>query len=225
VAEERPVLSEESLFREVDEEVRQEQFKKLWERYGNLAMAFCVLVVLGVAGFKGWQYWQVKQAEAAAQVFFDAAKLAGTGKADEALKLYETVSQPGFGQLAEVRAASLLANQGKADEAVKAFDAVAADTGADRAIRDLARIRAGYALADTLKPDELKTRLAGLDGPGNPWRHQVREIIGIAAWRTGDFALASQTMKDILADAETPAGVRQRAQIISQLLEPLLPKK
>jgi hypothetical protein len=99
------------------------------------------------------------------------------------------------------------------------------DTKADLAIRDLARIRAGYALADTLKPDELKTRLAGLDSAGNPWRHQVREIIGIAAWRTGDFALAGQTMSEILADVETPAGMRQRAQIISQLLEPLLPKK
>ena len=32
-------LSDESLFREVDEEVRQEQFKKLWARYGNAIIA------------------------------------------------------------------------------------------------------------------------------------------------------------------------------------------
>lgn len=68
-------MSDDSLFREVDEEVRQERFKKLWAQYGNLIVAVCLIVVVGVAGFKGWQYWQVKQAEEAGDAFFDAAKL------------------------------------------------------------------------------------------------------------------------------------------------------
>ena len=58
-------MSDESLFREVDEEVRQEQFKKLWARYGNLIMGLCLLVIAGVAGFQGWTYWKLKQAQAA----------------------------------------------------------------------------------------------------------------------------------------------------------------
>ena len=32
-------------FREVDEEVRREQLKKLWDRYGNRAVAAAVLVL------------------------------------------------------------------------------------------------------------------------------------------------------------------------------------
>ena len=35
------------IFQEVDEEVRREQLKKLWERYGNFIIAACVLVVVG----------------------------------------------------------------------------------------------------------------------------------------------------------------------------------
>ena len=49
-------MSDESLFREVDEEVRQDQFKKLWTLYGSYFTALAVAVVLAVAGFKGWQY-------------------------------------------------------------------------------------------------------------------------------------------------------------------------
>ena len=45
-------MSDESLFREVDEEVRQEQYKKLWERYGNHIIALCLIVVAGVADRK-----------------------------------------------------------------------------------------------------------------------------------------------------------------------------
>jgi hypothetical protein len=218
-------LSDESLFREVDEEVRQEQFKKLWDRYGNAVIALCLVIVAGVAGFKGWQYWQVKQSEAAAQTFFEAAKLSEAGKTADALKQFEVIHHPGYGVLAKLREAGVLASQGKTEDAIKIYDAAAADANADGALRDLARIRAGYLLAETLKPDELTARVGQFNQPSNPWRHEAREMIGIAAWRTGAYGLANETMNTILADAETPGPLRQRAQTISQLLIPLLPKK
>ncbi len=217
-------MSDESLFREVDEEVRQEQFKKLWDRYGNAVIALCIVVVAAVAGYKGWQYWQTRQAEAAALTFFEATKLAGAGKTDEALKQFESISHQGYEALARLREANLLAAQGKSDDAVKAYDAVAADGRANAALRDLARIRAGYVLADTLKPDELSARVGSFDQPGNPWRHAAREILGIAAWRSGDYALANKAMGAILADADTPVALRQRAETLSELLIPLLPQ-
>ena len=46
-------MSDESLFREVDEEVRQEQYKKLWDKFGNYFVALCVIIVAAVAGVKG----------------------------------------------------------------------------------------------------------------------------------------------------------------------------
>ncbi|MGH6854130.1 MAG: tetratricopeptide repeat protein [Aestuariivirga sp.] len=217
-------MSDESLFREVDEEVRQDQFKKLWDRYGNAALALCLIVVAAVAGFKGWQYWQVKQAETAGQAFFGAAKLASAGNAGDALKQFEVIGHPGYGLLAKLREAGLLATQGKTEEAVKIYDTVAAGPGADQALRDLARIRAAYALIETATPDQLAARVGSFDQAGNPWRHAAREIIGIAAWRTQNYRLAQSTMAIILADAETPDTLRQRAQTLSQLLIPLLPK-
>ena len=127
-------MSDESLFREVDEEVRQEQFKKLWARYGNLITVLAAAVVLGVAGLKGWQYWQKTQAEAAGSAFLGAVKLAGTGKPEDALKTFETVKDSGYAVLAQLRQAGLLATQGKSAEAVKIYDAVAGDGSADQSL-------------------------------------------------------------------------------------------
>ncbi len=217
-------MSDDALFREVDEEVRQEQLKKLWDRHGNLLVALCVAIVLAVAGFKGWQAWQTKQAEAAGQSYFAMTKLAGKQQFDEALKLIPTIGQAGYAHLAKLREAGILLAQGKDDEAVKLFDAIAADTSYDAALRDLARIRAGYALADTAKPAELATRVAGFDVEGNPWRHAAREIEANAAWKAKDYAAADKLVKTILLDPETPQGLRQRATILSDLLLPLLPK-
>ena len=45
------------IFREVDEEVRREQLKKLWDRYGNFVIAALILVVVGVAAWRGYAWW------------------------------------------------------------------------------------------------------------------------------------------------------------------------
>ena len=68
-------MSDESLFREVDEEVRKEQIAKIWKRYGNVFVGLSIGIVVAVAGLKGWQYWQRVQAEKAGSAYFAAATL------------------------------------------------------------------------------------------------------------------------------------------------------
>jgi hypothetical protein len=43
------------IFQEVDEEVRREQLKKLWERYGHYAVAAAILLVAAVAAWRGYE--------------------------------------------------------------------------------------------------------------------------------------------------------------------------
>jgi len=87
-------LSDESLFREVDEEVRQEQFKKLWARYGKFVIGLAVLVIIGVAGMEGWRYFQMKQSEQAGDSFFAATDLAAAGKAAERSRTSRPSTRP-----------------------------------------------------------------------------------------------------------------------------------
>jgi hypothetical protein len=221
---EQLAVSDESLFREVDEDVRQEQYKKLWDKFGNYFIGLCFVIVASVAGFKGYQYYQKTRSEASAIVYFDGLKNAQAGKAEDAIRALAAVDHSGFKQLASLQAAIVLAGQGKTKEAVAAFDAIAADSTVDATLRDVAKIRAGYLLADTAKPDELLTRLGGFDKDGQVWRHAAREIFGIAAYRTGDYAMADRYMNANFTDAETPPDMRDRAQIMIQLLTPLLSK-
>lgn len=217
-------MTDESLFREVDEEVRQDAYKKLWDRFGTFFVALAVAVVAVVGGIKGWQYYQLKQSETAAFVFSEALKKATDGKSDDAIAALKAVRHAGFGQLARLREASILADQGETEKAVAAYDAIAADAATDPALADVARIRAGYLLVDTATPDQLLPRLGRFDKDSEVWRHQAREIFGLAAWRTGDYIMADRYMNAIFADAETPQGMRQRAQVMVQLIAPHLPK-
>lgn len=220
-------MSEESLYREVDEEVRREQLMKLWQRYGNILVGLSLGVVIAVAGYKGWQYWQRTQAERAGSAYFAAVALETESKRAEALSAFETLadgSHGGYAMLARFRVAAALAAEGKTEEAVNAYDALAADGGLDAPLRDLARVRAAYLLADHATVADLNQRLAGLDAAGNPWRRAVDEIIAIAAYRAGDYREADRRINEMLADPTLPAGARQRAQIFAQVLQPLIAK-
>ena len=218
-------MTDESLFREVDEEVRQEEYKKIWDRFGNVFVGIAVASVVLVAAYKGYEYYQRSQSEAAAIVYQEAVKKAADGKHEDALSALKAVKHAGYAQLARLREAAVLADRGDVEPAVAAYDAISADASVDPQLRDLASIRAGYLLVDTATPDQLLSRLGKFDKDGEVWRHQAREIFGLAAWRVQDYMMADRYMNAIFADPETPQAMRQRAQVMVQLIAPYLPKK
>ncbi len=218
-------MTDESLIREVDEEVRQEEYKKLWDRHGLKFMALAAIVVLAVAGFEGWKYYQKTEAEKASVVYLDAVQKANDGKYDDALAALAAVKHPGFMQLGKLREAAVLAEKGDAAKAITTYDAIIADKATDPVLADLARIRQGYVLVDTATPDELRTKLSQFNVDASPWRHAVREIFGLAAYRVKDFTLAEGFMSQIFKDPDAPQALKQRAQVMVQLIAPELEKK
>jgi len=221
-------LSDDSLFREVDEEFRRDQALKLWQRYGNYVVAVALAVVLLVAGVKGWQYWQTYRAETAGAAYHQGLAHLEADSTDEAQAIFAELAdggQKGYSTLARLQLAGILADRGEVAEAVEAYDAVAEDSSAVREFRELANVRAGYLLAGTESPEILQRKLALLDRPDSPWRNAVREILASAHYRTGNFVEADRLMNEVLVDPEAPQAMRQRAQMMVQLLEPVLAGK
>ena len=207
------------IFREVDEEVRRERLQQLWERYGNLIVALALLVVLAVGGWRGYDWWQNRKAAESGAAFEAAAGLAEAGKQDEARAAFSKLAREGssgYRILARFREAAELAKTDPA-AAVKAYDSLAAESGIGRTLQDLAVIRAGLIRVDTATPAELATRLEPLTANDRPFRHTARELLALGAWRAGDAAGAKRWFDLIAADLETPAGTRQRIEVLMTL--------
>ena len=67
------------IFREVDEEIRHERYKRLWDRFGPYLIAVALLIVVGTAAYRGWVYWRETEAQASGDVFVQAVRLAEEG--------------------------------------------------------------------------------------------------------------------------------------------------
>jgi hypothetical protein len=208
------------IFHEVDEEVRREQLKKLWDRYGNLFVAAAFLVVAAVGGWRGYQYWQDKQAAEAGAKFTAAALLAEQGKHDEAEKAFARVATDGtagYRVLARLREAGELAQTDK-NAAIQAYDALAADKSVGQVMQDLAAVRAGYLMVDTAPYSQMAAKLEPLTSQDRMFRHSARELLALSAWKGGDTGAARRWTDMMMADPATPAGTRSRAEILSELI-------
>jgi hypothetical protein len=208
------------IFHEVDEEVRRDQLKKLWERYSIYLIALAVLIVAAIGAWRGYDYWVAKKAAAAGAAFESAVTLSEQGKHAEAEVAFANVvaqAPEGYHVLARFRAAAELGNVKPAD-AVKAYDDLAADNSLGATWQDLAGLRAGLLLVDSAQLADMRLRLDPLAEPSRTFRHSARELLALSAWRNHDVTAARRYIDMIATDAETPPGTRARIDVLSALI-------
>ncbi len=198
--------------REVDEEYRQDQFRRFLSRYWVSLLLLVLLVLAGAGAWRGTLYWRQQSAEAAGARYFDAIDLYATDpKASLAgLDALGSDGPAGYRTLARFRAAGELGGTDVAG-AVKGFDAIAEDTSVDPEFRDIARLRAGLLLVDTADPAELRRRLDPLADANSAYRSVAREMLAAASLKRGDDADAGRRLDQIEADPLAPQDSRQRA--------------
>lgn len=210
------------IFREVDEEVRREQFKKLWDRYGILIVALAVLIVVAVGGWRAYQWWETKKAGEAGAAFEAAATLAEQGKHEEAEAAFAKLSAGStatYRMLAKFREAAEAARRDP-KAAIAIYDELAADGGIGRVLQDLATLRAGMLLVDSAPYDEVLRRLEPLTAADRTFRHSARSTLALSAWRANNVAAMRRWSDMILADAETPANTRGQIEMLLALSDP-----
>jgi hypothetical protein len=207
------------IFHEVDEEVRREQLKKLWDRYGNWVVVAAFLVVAAVAAWRAYSWWEAKKAAETGAAFEAAITLAEAGKHSEAEAAFGKIAiegTAGYRNLARVREAAELA-QTDAKAAVAAYQKIAADGSAGPALQDVAALRAGALLIDAGSFDAARRELEPLAGNDRIFRHTAREFLVLAAWRSGDSAGVKRWSDLILADVQTPPATRNRVEMLVAL--------
>jgi len=214
-------MSDDSFIREVDEELRQDRLKAVWQRFGSLIIAAAVLVVAATAAWRGWEYYAARRAAAAGDAFLSAVELSQNGEHKQAVAALEKLEKDGHGAyptLARLRIAGELDSEGKPEEAMKAFDAIAADDSVDEVFRSIARLRAGLLAVDRESYDQVKARLEPLAAGGGYYRQLAREALGLSAWKAGDDKQALKWFQAIADDANSSTEARSRAALMLDLL-------
>ncbi|MBO1077485.1 tetratricopeptide repeat protein [Roseomonas haemaphysalidis] len=202
------------IFDEVKEELRAEQARKLWVRYGALLGGVALVAVLAVGGWQAWRWNQQREAAGIAAAFLQESRTAEQPGADlkAAGDRFASLAQgapDGYQVLARLRAAALKAETGDRDAALALYDQVAQDNRAAPLYRDLANLMWALHGLETQDTAALDSRLAPL--VGGAWGASARELQALVAIRRGQPAEAKKNLEALAADVTAPPGVRERA--------------
>jgi len=211
------------LFDEVDEEVRRDQLKKLWDQYSLYIIAIALLIIAAVGGWRGYEYLEAKKAAEAGDAFNKAVELSEQNKHAEAEAAFTDLAAKapfGYRMLARFRAAAEAANRDP-KAAAKMFDDIAGDRSVGAEQQALARIRAAGLVLDTASYSEMLQRLQGDTAPEATFRHAARELLALSAFHANDASAARQWLDMISLDGETPPSLRSRAEALQALLPPV----
>lgn len=204
----------EAFLREVDEELRRDELKSLWQRFGWWAVAGLILIL---AAWGGWLYWQDRQAKAAGREgeqlsqALEELQAGNPAAAETKLEALVASKQAGYRASAKMTQAGLAMEKGDLAGAARLFGEVAADTGIAQPWRDLALVRQTAAEFDTMKPEAVVARLKPLAAKGSPWFGSAGELVAAAYLKMGKPELAGKIFADIGKDESVPETIRSRA--------------
>ena len=213
---------QENLFKEIDEELRQEKMNVIWNKYGSFIIGAAVLVVGLVAIFQAWQAWDTNRRSAESAQFETALGAALQQRSVDALQTFAKLAKDastGYATLARLNKAALQAEGGDRAGAVASYLSISIDDSVDTIFRDLALLLSTLHDLDTAVPDELAQRVARLTLTDNPWRHSAKELSALLAQRKGDRSQAEKLFQELADDVTAPAGIRARAAEMSAILE------
>ena len=200
------------IFDEIEEDLRRDRMKDLWQRYGNYILGLAVLIIIGVAGHQGYNYWTKTQSQASGNSFFEAVTAENTLDA-----LGEVVSElpDGYAMLARFRMAALYAEDGNSAAAEQSYLELSEDNSINTFYRDTALLLSVMNAPNSADKNALINRISDISSFAGPLQGLALETSAglYLELNEADKAVSSLTQASKLSDI--PSSLRQR---ISQSL-------
>lgn len=200
--------------REVDDAVRQDEFKNFATRYG---LWIAAVLIIGLGSLAGWIFYQnsqnedsgIRSEEYVAAV--DSVRQNNLDGASKALDVLVDAKQDGYRAAAQMLQANIALEKDDPKAAIAGYDAIVGDDSLPQPFRDLALIRQTASEFDVLKPQEVIDRLKSLAVPGNPWFGSAGEMVAISYLNQDKSDLAGPLFAQLAKDDNVPSTIRSRA--------------
>lgn len=214
-------MKSEEFIREVDEDLRRDQLKKLWLRYGSLLVGLAVLLVAGTAGKVAWDHWRQQERAAEALRFVtaeDALTAARDAEAADQFAALAANGKTGFAALARLKEAEAKLALKDQPAAVAALDGLGTAKSDGPILSELGVLLSAERQLATADPGELTRALEPLATADAPWRNQARELLALVAIQTGDLDKARQILGELSKEVGVPPSQQRRAEELLQAI-------
>ena len=201
------------IFKEVDEELREERLTKIWKRIGPYVVGILSGAIIITSAVIGYREYDETQRQNWGVQFAEAMNLSEEGNWQESLDLFETLTEKtnlGYKTLSLFQAASLYAKNDNKEKALEIYQSLESEA-LDENFRDLATLMLIYLQFDNADPEILEKRIEKLASKGNPWYYNAVELKGFLFAKQKNKEKQIEIFNILSKDNKAPEGVRTRA--------------
>jgi hypothetical protein len=213
---------QDSLFKEIDEDLRQQKYAVLWKKYGKIIIGVIIALVLGVASVKGWESYSLNLKTADSNLLSSALKSIDRDKTGNAIAVLDNLiksGSAGYSILAQFNRAAILVKKGEKKKAVNSYLEIAEDTRIEKVLRDMALIKSAYLGLEYENSNVFIEKLSKLMNINNTWRHSAKELSALFAQKSDNKIRAYQLYKELADDPTAPTNMRSRAAEMAMILK------
>ncbi len=198
---------------EVNEDVKNDNFKVLWNRYGIFVILFVVLAVSATVSFERIKSWKVAQNQANTENYMVAAQLRDNPTQTlEALQKIAGDNQGIFSDFAKLQIANVLFSQDKTEEALATLQNLLDDNTVNDEVKHIALVKLATYRVDTMPRAEFEAMLKPLIAENTSWSPLAQDLLAMAAIRDGDVDTAQTIYENILKIKDLPENFRTKVQ-------------
>ncbi len=202
-----------AFIQEVTEDVKNDNLKIFWNKYGIFIILFVVLAVCGAVSFETIKNWREKQYQSQTENYLKAFE---TGNSYEtslhALEKIAAGDNGIYSDLARIQIANILFEQNKINEGQEMLEVIIGNEEINPRIRNLAALKLATYKIDSAPREEIWSLLQPIAEADNSWSPLAKDMLAMAAIRDGDIAEAKKIYTSLLEYGNISESFKSRIQ-------------
>lgn len=202
-----------AFIQEIDEDVKNDNLKVLWDKYGIFVVLLVVLAVSATVSFEKIRSWKAEQNQQTTENYMSAAQL--RENPEETIAALQQINQSNqgiFSDFAKLQIANVLFNQNKNEEAMAALQSLIDDKQANDEVKNIALIKLATYKVDQLPRAEFEALVKPIIDANNSWTPLAQDLLAMSAIQEGDVDTARSIYENILKIKDLPEGFKTKVQ-------------
>lgn len=213
---------QDAFIREVDEDLKNESMKKLWDKYGLFIIIVVVASLTLAVSYESLKAWYIQRAENRADAYAMALSLQNQARFAESEEALDMVINENFGsfvELAKMQKANVLLEQDNPTEALALLKEILQDKSISPQLRDTARIKLATYRQDNASFEEMSELLQPIaENSQNAWYAVAQDILATVLLRDGKTEDAKEIYNSLLENPDASEDLKNRIKDILSVI-------
>lgn len=197
---------------EVDDEVKNDNLKAFWKKYGLYVVLFVVVVLSLTVSFETIKNWRENQFRKQTDTYIASSLEKSPQDMIVALEKIAAGNHGIYSELARIQISDILLEQGKTQDALNMLQSLFDNDELSPRIRNLAAIKLASQKVDTAPFSEIQTLLKPVIDADDSWTPIAKEYLALSAIQAKDYQTARDLYQQLLQDPRVSDEFRSRVQ-------------